>query len=227
MDLTYRSFSGKTFRPQPEILIDDGLKFFAILTPWGPQFQTKNMLDSLFQNYKTLFSDQEMTFATSRLKCLSPEENLLRNAVLNFNHKIYADLNSETEHLFGYELICGIFHENKILFIQVGHPYIYLDRPQIPLQPIGHVLDLSGGFSQIPENLPPLPSQLLGIHPDMHFSVFTIPIKEQDRFLFISRTLIPAQIPQIPREKRTLKDITLTLSEDQPNMPFWIGFLNH
>ena len=227
MELIHRSFSGKIFRPQPEILVDESLKFFAILTPWGPQFQNQNMLDSLLENYKTLCSDQQITFVTPHLKCLSSEENILRTSVLNLNHKIHANLNSESETLFGYELVCGVFQEQKVLLIQVGHPYIYLDRPQISLQPLGHVLDLATGFSQVPKNLPPLPSQLLGIYPDMHFSVFTLPIKEQDQLLFISRSSIPPELSQISREQRTLKNITLTLSEDQPDMPFWVGLLKH
>ena len=227
MKLVHRSYSGKTFRPQPEIFTDDDLNFFAILTPWGPQHQTKNMLKSLFENYKNLYSDQELTLAIPRLKSLSQEENRLRITVLNFNYQAYSKLNAKSKSLFGYELICGVRHETKILFVQVGHPYIYLDRPEIPLQPLGHVLDLSGGFSEIQNNLPPLPSQLLGIYPDTHFSVFTVPIKKEDRFLFLSRALIPSRLPETSRPERTLESLSLSFSQNDPDMPFWIGFLNN
>lgn len=227
MKFEYRSFSGKTFRPQPKTFTDSHSKFFAILTPWGPQHQTQNMLDSLFENYKNFQSDQEMTFVIPQLKSLSKEENILRTAVLNFNHQVHKSLNSESESLFGYELVCGVIEERKIHFIQIGHPYIYLNRAKIPLQPLGHVLDLSGGFSEIPKKLPPLPSQLLGVYPDIHASVFTIPITPKDGVLFLSRAFVPSEIAKIPQSKRTLEDISQILSKDDSDMPFWIGLLNH
>ena len=226
MDLQHQSFGGTVFRPQPEILINEDLKIFAIITPWGPKHQTKNVMDFLVQNYETFSNDEEVTSVLPKLKSLSQEENVLRSLVLSCNQAIFKEQNNETEYLFGYEMVCGIVIENQIIFAQIGHPFIYLDRQNIPLQSLGRVLDLSGSFSIFEKQLPPLPSQLIGLYADAHFSIFKLPIQKQDRLLFISRDFVPGHILEIPREKRTLNDISLILSKDSKNIAFWVGHLS-
>ncbi|MCY4513299.1 MAG: hypothetical protein OXB86_06390 [Bdellovibrionales bacterium] len=226
MELKFQSFGGKIFRPQPEVLVHKELGLFAVVTPWGPQFQTKEVLSSLIQNYETYSSDEEVTAVYSPLNSLSPEENVFRQAVLSCNEQVFKEQNKESEYTFGYEMVCGVVRQQQILFIQVGHPYIYLDRSDIPLQPMGHVLDLASGFSRLPQNPPPLPSQLLGLYSDMHFSVFRLPVEKTDRLLFISRSFIPVSVITAPRKERTLNRIARCLAEDNQNIPFWIGLLD-
>ena len=226
MDLRFQAFGGTIFRPQPETLLHRELGLFAIVTPWGPQFQTKEVIKSFVQNYETYSSDEEVTSIYPPLDSLSPEENTFRQAVLSCNEQVFREQNKESEYTFGYEMVCGVIREKQILFIQVGHPYIYLDRPDIPLQPLGHVLDLSGGFTRLPQNPPPLPSQLLGLYSDTHFSVFRVPVEDGDRLLFVSRSFIPADLMTAPREERTLSSMARRLAEDNQDIPFWMGFLN-
>ena len=226
MELKFQAFGGKIFRPQPEVLFHKELGLFAVVTPWGPQFQTKEVISSLIQNYETYSSDEEVTAVYEPLSSLSPEENTFRQAVLSCNEHIFREQNKESEYTFGYEMVCGVIRQQQILFIQVGHPYIYLDRPDIPLQPLGHVLDLAAGYSRLPQNPPPLPSQLLGLYPDMHFSVFRLPVEKTDRLLFISRSFIPVSVITAPRKERTLNFMARRLAEDSQDSPFWIGLLN-
>lgn len=227
MNLEYQAFGGTIFRPQPEVLIDKDLKIFSIITPWGPKHQTKNISDFLLQHYEHLHSDAEITSVFPKLASLSPEENALRNLILSCNAMIFKEQNLTQEYTFGYEMVCGVFVNNQILFAQIGHPFIYLNRPNISLQPLGHVLDLAGGFSKMDQDLPPLPSQLLGLHADTHFSIFKLPVQKDDQLIFISRNFVPGHLLELPQESRNLETISLELSKDNKDLPFWLGILKY
>lgn len=128
MQLDFRSFVGTTFRPQSEALINEELGLFSIITPWGPQFQVKQVSETLTQNYETLSSDQEITSIYKNLSSLSHGENILRRSVLLSNEQIHKSQNRGKDYSIGYELICGAQEGNHVFFVQVGHPAIYLDR---------------------------------------------------------------------------------------------------
>ena len=177
---------------------------FIIATPWGPAFQTQKVLEFLVQNYESFCADQERTNIYSKMESLSEEENTLRALLLSCNEWIFNEQNKGAEYNFGYELVCGDYKNGKLIFAQVGHPVIYLDRSDLPLQSLGHVLDFSALFSQKEERLPPLPSCLMGLHPDTHFSVFSFPVLSEDRLIFISRDFIQNSVLDIPRSDRTL-----------------------
>lgn len=226
MQLDFRSFVGTAFRPQSEALINEELGFFSIITPWGPQFQVKQVSETLIQNYETLSSDREITSVYKNLSSLSHNENILRRSVLLSNEEVHKSQNRGKDYSVGYELICGAREKNHVFFVQIGHPAIYLDREGEALQPLGHVLDFAGGLSKLPKRLPPLPSQLFGIYSDTHCSVFSIPLISKDRLLFISRALVPIQILNTERKNRTLDHLSLLLSEEDSSMPFWLGILN-
>ena len=226
MQFQSRSFAGQVFRPKVQTLVSDSQSFFAIATPWGIQSQTEKMLDVLAQNYQTFSGDKEITTIYPRLDSLSPEENSLRMSLLACNEYVFTTQNQEKEYNFGYELVCGAQHQDHILFAQIGHPAIYLARPNIPLQALGHVLDLSGGFSRVSKRLPPLPSRLVGLHSDLHCSIFSIPVKSEDKFIFISRSFVPADLLELPDQNRNLQDIANKFSAENKDFPFWLGILD-
>lgn len=227
MNLKYQSFGGSNhFRPQPEILINKNLKIFAVITPWGSRHKTKELADFLVQNYENYKSQEDITSFFPKLLSLTQEENNLRNLVLSCNQWIFKEQNKSQKYNFGYEMVIGSVIDNQILLVQIGHPFIYLDKQNLSLQALGHVLDLSGGFSHLENKLPPLPSQLMGLYPDTHFSVFNIPIQKKDRLILMSRTFVPAHILDIKTEDRTLDYFSMELSKDDKDMPFWIGILD-
>ena len=226
MKLEHRCFSGKTFRPLPEILINEDLQMFAIATPWGPRFQAKKILEILVQNYESFCVDREKTSIYQNLSSLSEEENALRALLLFCNEWIFNEQNRGKEYNFGYELICGNFKNGKLTFVQAGHPSIYLDRSDLPLQSLGHVLDFSALFSQSDQRLPPLPSTLIGIYSDSHFPVFSFPVIPEDRLIFISRDFIQGSVLNIPRSNRNLDHLSSVLTEENEEIPFWLGILS-
>ena len=224
MKLEQRSFSGKTFRPAPEILLNKQLGLFAVATAWGPDFETKKILDFLVQNYESYSSDEEKTNIHQKLSSLSKDENILRSLILSCNEWIFKEQNGD--YRCGYELLCGHLTNGKFIFIQAGQPFIYLNRQDLPLQSLGHVLDFSALFAKKGRRLPPLPSNLLGIYPDTHFAVFSLPLLPEDRLLFISRDFAPASLLDIPYKDRNLEHLSQLLSTENQNSPFWLGELS-
>ena len=226
MKLEHRCFKGESFRPTPEVLIHEDLRFFAILTPWGPASYSQKLLDFLIQNHENFKSDEEKTSVYPQLESLSREENVLRTLILSCNEWVFKNQNEGKEYNFGYELVCGNFINGKVVFLQIGQPHIYLDRPEIPLQPLGHILDLSGAFSRKEKRLPPLPSSLLGLHPDTHFSVFSFPVEKEDRLLFISRDFASALNGKREKKPQNLESFMSLLTEENSKSPLWIGLLS-
>ena len=226
MVLEERAFSGRGFRPFPESFVDKNLGMFAIVSSWGPSAGQggKKILDFLKNNCED-FSSTEKTKNWPWLKSLSDEENSLRSLLLSCNEWIFNEWNKGKGMSFACELVCGCVREGKLIFIQVGHPFIYLDRPGLSLQPLGHILDLSGLFAQKGKRLPPLPSRLMGLYPDNHFSVFSLPILAQDRLLFISRDFVPGALLDLSDEKRSLSHLLSVLTEEDEESPCWLGIL--
>lgn len=226
MKLEQRSFPGKSFRPQPEVLINEDLQMFALVTPWGERLQTKKVLEFLVQNYESFYADEERTNIYPSLASLSEEENTLRALLLSCNKWVFEEQNKSKEYDCAYEVVCGNFINGKLIFVQAGYPLIYLDRPEIPLQSLGHTLDFSALFSKGGKRLPPLPSTLMGLYPDSHFSVFSFPVIPEDRFLFISRDFVPGSILGFSRKDRSIDNILSVLIDENEESPLWLGLLS-
>ena len=226
MKFEQKSFAGNSFRPLPECQINKDINMFCLLSSWGPRDQNVKVLDFLFQNYESFFSDEEKTRAYSKMESLSKEENMVRNLLLACNEWIFKELNEEKTGNFAYELFFACFAKGKLTFAQVGQPFLYLDRPDLSLQPLGSALDFSALFAQKGKRLAPLPSALIGLYPDTHFSVFSLPLQPEDRLLFISRDFIPLELLQIPREERNLENFLKLLTSENEQSPCWLGQLS-
>ena len=226
MRFNQKIFTGKSFRPLPDIQVNEDLNVLGLLTAWGPRSQNSNVLDFLVQNYESFVSDNEKTRAYSKMASLSEEENTIRNLLQACNEWIFKDLNEEKAGRFAYEIFFSSLKNGKLTFAQVGQPFVYLDRPEMSLQSLGSVLDFSALFAQKGKRLSPLPSSLIGLYPDSHFSVFSLPLQEEDRLLFISRDFIPADLLQSPREKRDIKSLLSLLTSENEESPCWLGQLS-
>ena len=157
MQLDHRCFKGKTFRPTPEVLLNEELQLFAIATPWGPAFQTKNLFDFLVQNYGSFSSDEEKTSVYPQLQSLSKEENTLRALLLSCNDWVFKEQNQNKAYSYGYEIVCGHFSDGKLIFLQIGQPYIYLDRPTNTYSAFRPYFRSVWSFFQKRESSPPTP----------------------------------------------------------------------
>ena len=226
MKLEHRAFSGNAFQPLPEVLLNEDLKMFAFVTPWGAdEDRGQKILDFLVQNRESFLEDSEKTGLFPSLSDLSEEENSLRSLVLACNHWIFTQWN-KGEYRFGCECVCGSLSGKKLVFIQAGRPFIFLARPRLPLQPLGCALDLSGLMAAKGKRLPPLPSHLLGLFPDAHFSIFSLPVAPGDRLFFVSRDFMPANALSLPEKSRTIEGFLQALTSENKQSPFWLGLLS-
>ena len=226
MKFEQKSFAGDSFRPLPDFRINPDLNMLCLLSAWGPGDRNVEILDFLFQNYESFSSDEEKTRAYSKLESLSEEENMVRNLLLACNEWIFKELNEEKAGHFAYELFFASFMKGKLTFAQVGQPFLYLDRPVLSLQSLGSALDFSALLAQKGKRLAPLPSALIGLYPDTHFSVFSLPLQPEDRLLFISRDFIPLELLQVPREERNLGNFLKLLTSENEQSPCWLGQLS-
>ena len=226
MKFDQKSFVGASFRPLPEFQMNEDLNMFSLLTAWGPEDQNAKVLDFLSQNYESFFSDEEKTKAYSKLESLSAEQNTVRNLLLACNEWIFKELNEETRGLYAYELFFACFNEGKFTFAQVGQPFVYLDRSGLALQALNSVLDFSSLLAQKTKRLPPLPAHLIGLYPDTHFSVFSLPIQQADRLFFISRDIIPIDLLKNYKSEQNLENFLKLFISENEKSPCWLGQLS-
>jgi len=224
-DFQQRSFKGKSFRPFPEVLIDDKLNFFAVVTSWGPSTEIQKVLDFLQQNYQSLCFDEEQTSLYPPIESFSKQENILRTLMLSCNDWIFQKQNFGSSFKFAYEMFVAVLHDSILSFFQIGQPFVYLDREELDLQCLGSTLDFSALYAIKGKRLPPLPSHLIGLKSDISASVFSIPVQEKDRLIFLCRDFIPASFLQIKRLDRNIKTMTIFLNSYDKKIPFWLGQL--
>ena len=225
MKFSQKSFTGNSFRPLPEVHFNEELNMLCLLTAWGPRSQNSKVLDFLMQNYESFFSDEEKTKVYDKMASLSEEENTVRNLILACNDWIFKELNEEKKGLFAYELFFASFKSGKLTFAQIGQPFVYLDRAGLSLQPLGSILDFSALFAKKGKRMAPLPSSLIGLYPDSHFPVFSLPIQTEDRFLFISRDFVPVDLLQSSEKQRNIEKFLILLTSENESSPCWLGEL--
>ena len=223
MKIQQRSFTGNSRRPLPELFIQDS--FFCVLTPWGPSSHNSDLFEFLKESYQSFSSDAEQTQLYPPIESLSQTENLLRSLLLACNDWVFKEQNLSKDYRFAYEIFLARLDEKILSFCQIGQPFVYLDREGWSLQSLFSVLDFPALFSKGRQRLDPLPSQLLGLKPGSHCSVFSLPLQEKDQLLFLSRDFAPVDFLEIPREQRNLEYLSSFLSSKEEKSPFWLAQL--
>ena len=226
MQIKERAFSGQAFRPKPHSYLSSNKKLLTVITPWGQEATTpQTVFESLESLYSRLSEDKESTHPFPKMMNLTPTQNDMRTAVLQTHQDIFNNINQE-EYAMGFELFFVTIVENILSFIQIGQPFVLIDRPHYPLQSIGQVMDTSlNNFTQN-KILPPLPYQLMGIHSDISFSSFFFRFHPQDRLILLSRNTLPASWFSLKREERTLDNLSQKVAKDNPHTPFWLSIVD-
>ena len=248
MQIQERAFSGPAFRPKPHIYLSSNKKLLTVLTPWGQEAtDPKNVFETLESLYGRLSEDKESTHPFPKMMHLTSTQNDMRTAVLQTHQDIFNNINQE-EYAMGFELFFATITENIFNFIQIGQPFVFIDRLGTPLQSIGQIMDISiNNFGQnqtiLPsaetpspsvgetpsftkKALPPLPYQLMGIHPDISFSSFCFRFYAEDRIILLSRNAPPPIWFSLKREERTLDNLSQKAAEDNPHTPFWLSVIH-
>ena len=220
-----RPYSGKSFRPRPEIHLDPQANLLIVATPWGNRTSARKVIDRMTDYLSLAQSDSEATSPFERLTCLSTQANNLRIAALLANEALYREDN-KTEYRSGVELFAAYIGDNELDFIQAGHPQILLGRKGRTLVPVGSQIDLSYDLSEGGELLPALPSQLLGLDPTLNLNVNAFRARPGDRILLLSHSHIPDIVFSMKENEATLDHLSRSLAQIHPDLAFWLGILS-
>lgn len=224
MKLFERSYSGKLFRPRPEVHIEEAGELLIVATPWGPRSAAKKTIQIIQDYFLSRQQDEEATSPFSKMTCLSPLANNLRVAVKLANDAIYNEDN-KNEYISGVEIFALARSGHEVAWVQVGHPSPLLLRPmRVPL-PLGSLQDLSVEFSRGRETLPPLPHKILGLDVTSDFAVESFCTGANDGLLLISRSSLPPDILSSSEKINSLDQASRWLAHDNPELPFWVGLL--
>jgi hypothetical protein len=222
MGFIERSYSGKLFRPKPDVYMEEDGSFGVIATPWGNHASARRVSEILRDYVLSARQDMEATSPFQMLTCLSPLANSLRVGVMLANDSIYREEN-KAEYTAGVEVLVFARQENELAFAQVGYPHLFLARSGLPWIPLSVQMDLSTEFSVADHILPPLPHNLIGLHATTNMNVSSFKIQAEDRLIFLSHTVVSSPLFQLPFEKTTLDDVSQALSNGYPDLPFWLG----
>lgn len=221
MNIQDRSYSGKLFRPTPEVLINNDKDLFIMATPWGNPEAAKDFINLISTQYQTGLDDPDRT-QSSQLDFLSREENSLRLSIITAHEDIREKYNDDTVSA-GLEILCCIKVDKTISWFVIGAPAIALRRTD-KLVPLHHPVDLSFDFSK-EKTLAPLPKNLLGLQSTLNLSHGNFRLQDNDELLLISRSYIPHSLFTMPVSDLHIESATLAMAKDNEDVPFWIGAL--
>lgn len=220
-----RPYAGKTFRPRPEIHVDEAAQLLIVATPWGARGAAKKVIERMTDYLSLARGDDEATSPFERLSCLSNQANNLRIATLLANEAVYREDNTQ-EYRSGVEVFAALLDENEIVWVQAGGPHILLGRPGRTLLPIGSNIDLAYDMSETDgELLAPLPSQLLGLDSSLNLNINSFRSHPGDRVVLLSYSHLPETLFSLQDNERTLESLSKRLATAQPDMAFWLGIL--
>ena len=217
---TYRPYSGKQFRPTPEVHKDE--KSLIIATPWGQRDSAKKVIDQILNYLMVCNEDHEATTPFQRLSCLSASANNLRIAALLANENLYRVENNE-EYKSGVELFAMVRSEGELVWLQIGQPQILLLRQNRSAISLGGSMDLAFDMSNEFDLLPSLPNQLLGLDSSLNLTINSFRPQANDKILLLSHSQVPSEIYNIESQNLKLDQLSKTLSEREPQLAFWLG----
>jgi len=220
-----RPYAGKTFRPTPEIHMDDRSKLLIVATPWGARSSAKKVIERMTDYLSLASEDNEATSPFERLSCLSGQANNLRIATLLANEALYREDNTQ-EYRSGVELFAAMVDENEIVWVQAGNPHILLGRTGRTLLPVGSNVDLSFDLSEGKDLLPPLPSQLLGLDMSINLNINSFRARVGDRVVLLSYSHIPETVFALKKDDISLDSMAKLLATYKPDLAFWLGILS-
>lgn len=224
MGFQERSYSGKIFRPRPEIHYSNAEHLLIVATPWGPRSSAEKAIKTIANYYLATNEDMEITSPFERLSCLSTTANNLRIAVLLANDWLSREEN-KSEYVSGVEIFATVVRHRECVWVQVGHPQVLLYRPGRHISSLGTSLDLAFDLSNEAKLLAPLPQQLLGLDSTVNLTMNSFRPTNEDRLILISRSSLPSTIYDLKASQIDLDPISRLLAQDDPDLPFWLGIM--
>jgi hypothetical protein len=222
MELQERSYSGKLFRPTPEVYLEEDGSFGVIATPWGNRAGAKKVIELLKDYIQSARQDMEATSPFQKLSSISPLANNLRVGIMLANDSLYREDN-KAEYTAGVEVLVFAHENHELAFAQVGSPHFLLARKGLPWIPLSVQIDLATELSLPPEILAPLPQNLLGLHTTSNMNISSFRTQPGDRLIFLSHSVVSHPLYTLPFAETNLESVSATLSKQYPDLPFWLG----
>jgi len=219
-----RPYSGKVFRPRPEVHFDRESGLLIVATPWGPREAARKVIGRMTEYLALARKDREATSPFQRLSCLSDDANGLRTAIMLANEALYRDDN-RTEYRAGVEVFASILNEKELVWAQSGNLQILMSRNGRALLPMGSQVDLSFDFSEGDDLLPALPSQLLGLDSSLNLTINSFRVQAGDRLALIAHSHLPENIFSAQQDEVSIEGLSRRLANSQPDQAFWLGLL--
>jgi len=205
--------------------LDEINNLLIVVTPWGPRSAAKKVIEIIRNLISNLRKDCETTNPFPRLPGLSEELNNIRMAALLCNDFLYRNENAK-EYISGMELFVASLDTRDLSWLQFGHPQVFLLRLGDQLLVLSNTIDLSLELSSQEVLLPPLPSELMGVERNIRLMTNSFRVREGDRLFLVSRSIISRSFYSVVNRDLTLEQLTSSLSQEDPGIPFWVGVLD-
>ena len=219
-----RSYSGRLFRPRPEIHFDPSAKILIVATPWGSRASARKAIERILEYLALSMGDHEATSPFQRLSSLSSTGNNLRVAALLAKDAIFREDN-KTEYKAGVELFACVFEEDECVFLQTGSPHVLLERSGRSLIPLSSQIDLAFDISEGTTVLPALPAQVIGIDSTANMNINSFRVQKGDRIVLLSHSFLPSSLFSLKPGDTSVDKLTKALSETDADLAFWLGVL--
>lgn len=226
LNFAERSFSGKTFRPTPEVFIDPLTNTVIVATSWSVQDVAKKVVNRIIDYISFSKEDPEATSPFPRLTCLTSSANRLRIATLLANDGLYREHN-QNEYKAGVELFAAYVEGNELIWLQAGNPQVVLIRENGLVLPLGSQIDHSFDFSNSDQSLlPPLPANMLGLDPTINISVNSFRCRPRDRIVLLSHSHLPMNVFSKKVIDLSIEEISREIGHLHPDTAHWIGVID-
>ncbi|HEX4923299.1 MAG TPA: hypothetical protein VFV50_04405 [Bdellovibrionales bacterium] len=223
MSFQQRSYAGKIFRPKPEFHHSDSERLLVVATPWGNRAGTRRAVDTLSEFFASNLGDNEATSPFRKLPHLSAVGNNLRIGVLLANEYFFNSENKD-EYKNGAEFFAAAYDQKEVVWLQVGHPHVFLKRQGRPILQLSASIDLSMELSLPGKALPPLPGELIGIDANPHIVINSFRPAPGDKLVLISRSWLPQELFALPDDEISVEGISRVLSQQgSEDLPYWLG----
>lgn len=220
-----RSYSGKIFRPRPEVYFSEENRLLIVATPWGARSSAKKVVQIIVEYFTSALQDMEATSPFERLSCLSPLANNLRIGALLANDRLFREEN-KSEYVAGVELFAASLERNDIEWLQIGHPNVLLGKKGKGLIPLGSHVDLALDIASGTKSLSPLPSQLLGLDFTCNLIIGSFRPQTGDKLILVSRSAMTEKLYLLSEQEWSLNHMSQALAENHADLAFWSGVLH-
>lgn len=222
MELIERSYSTNIFRPRPLIHWELEKQLLIVATNWGSKDVAEKIIGIISKYVIEAQGDMEATTLFESLPQLTNESNSLRIACLLANESCYRYEN-QLDYLGGIEVCLLLRTGNKLSWLQVGQPHLFVKRSGAPIQTLSVCPDLGFDYIVGNKNESPLPKELLGVDTTLAPRCGDCLMDAGDEILMVSRSQVPNNLGAENNTQLNLAGLTMNLSEHNTKDPFWVG----